>query len=145
MAEPRPTLLLVEDNRDDEQLTLRAIMNCGVDCTVDVVRHGSEVVGWLLSPGRAVPELVLLDYHLPGTSGLDVLRQLRRNPLTQRLPVVMLSGLATDREVLECAAAGASSCGEKPMDVLEYLDSVGAVVRYWLTIDQHPKPLTPIG
>ncbi len=145
MLETRHIVLLVEDNEDDEDLTLRAIENCGVPCTVDVIRHGGEVVGRILGPNGSMPELVILDYHLPGLNGVEVLRELRRSPLTKRLPIVVLSGLGSDRELTECLEEGANSCVQKPMDEKRYLDHVGQLVRYWLTVDRRPEFSIPTG
>lgn len=92
-----------------------------------------------------MPELVILDYHLPGLSGVEILRELRKNPLTKRLPIVVLSGLGSGRELTECLFEGANSCVQKPMDISRYLDHVGQIVRYWLTVDKRPEPSTPIG
>jgi len=145
MLDFRHIVLLVEDNQDDEDLTLRAIQDCGVPCQVDVVRHGGEVVGRILGPAGSIPALVILDYHLPGLSGVEVLRELRRDPSTRDLPIVMLSGLSSDEDLRDCLNEGANSCVQKPMDVNRYLDHVGQIVRYWLTVDRRPEPTGSIG
>jgi CheY-like chemotaxis protein len=138
MAQIKHMLLLVEDSSDDEILTLRAIKNCGVLCTVEVIRRGDLVLGKLLSADHPMPELVLLDFHLPALNGLEVLRQLRKHPATKKLPIVILSGLGSESDLTSCLEEGANSCVHKPDDVSLYLDHVGQIVRYWLTVDRRP-------
>ena len=135
---------MVEDNVDDEELSLRAISKCGIPCDVKVARHGGEVLYLLLSPAGAVPDLVVLDFHLPGYNGLEILRQLRKNEKTRHLPIVMLSGLGKDQDIIDCLSEGANSFVEKPMDARVYVDHVVLIVRYWLTVDTRPEcGLTP--
>ena len=141
MSIKKHSLLLIEDSSDDANLCLRAIAVCGVPCEVHVISHGGEALGLLLSPEGPLPDLVVLDYHLPGASGYEVLRGLRQNERTRLLPIVILSSLATDKQVDECLTAGASSCVEKPMDARAYTDHVSMIVRYWLTVDRRPEGL----
>ena len=129
------SLLLVEDSSDDEALSLRAIGRCGVPCETVVVRDGCEAINLFSSPEGPVPDLVVLDFHLPGYTGLEVLRQLRKQIRTRFCPVVMLSSLASIREKSDCLSEGASSFVQKPVDPQIYVEHIAMIVRYWLTVD----------
>jgi CheY-like chemotaxis protein len=139
MKSIKRSLLLVEDSADDEALSLRAISQCGVPCEVEVVRHGGEALGMLLSPLGPKPDLVVLDFHLPGFNGLEILRQLRKNERTRHVPIVMLSSLQSSQEVSDCLAEGARSFVRKPDKAQAYYDQVGLIIRYWLTVDEPPQ------
>jgi CheY-like chemotaxis protein len=137
------TLLLVEDNSDDEALSLLAISRSGVPCEVGVVRHGGDALDVLLSPEGPVPSLVVLDFHLPGYNGLEILRAIRSNERTRHVPVVMLSSFESDKQIKECLKEGARSYVLKPTDSQVYIENVGLIIRYWLTVDRSiDKPPT---
>jgi len=135
------SLLLVEDSEDDEFLSLRAIKNSGVPCTVQVIRHGDDVLAQLLQEGSRVPNLIVLDFHLPGLNGLEILRQIRANERTRHIPVVMLSGLASNEQLVNCLDQGANSCVIKPVDSVTYVKQVALIIRYWFTVDKRPEHL----
>ncbi len=137
----KPSLLLVEDNSDDESLSLKAVSSSGVLCDVNVIRHGGEAVNSLISASGPVPDLIVLDFHLPGFNGLEILRELRNQERTRYVPVVMLSALESDAEVSDCLIAGANSCVRKPMEPEIYFEQVALIIRYWLTVDRHPEKL----
>ena len=139
MAQPIRTLFLVEDTEEDELLALRGIRRCGVPCDVKVIRHGVEALTTLLDAEGPTPDLVVLDFHLPGLNGLEILRELRRHERTRRVPVVLLSSLASDRQISECLDAGANGCATKPFDATQYEEQVALIVRYWFTVDQRPE------
>lgn len=130
-------VLLVEDNRDDETFSLRAISLAGVSCRVTVIRNGAEVLGYL--PGLArngAPNLIILDYVLPFMDGLQVLKAMRQYPDYRYVPVVMFSDTHSDETLRECYEEGASSCVRKPFDARQYVDTLSKVVRYWLRISE---------
>jgi two-component system response regulator len=129
-------LFLVEDSMEDEVLSLRAVQRCGVPCETVVVRHGGEALDLLLSSEGKVPNLIILDFHLPGLNGLEILRELRKNERTRFVPVVILSSLESPREVENCLLDGANSCVYKPVDPSAYVEFVGQIVRYWLTVNR---------
>jgi CheY-like chemotaxis protein len=135
----RQTLLIVEDSPDDEYLSLRAISACGVPCEVQVVRHGADALSLLLAEDGPTPSLVVLDFHLPGYSGLEILRELRKIERFRHVPVVMLSALESDLEISQCLDLGASSCVQKPIDDAVYAERVMLIVKYWLTVDKRPS------
>ena len=143
MGEQQRSLLLVEDSWDDETLSLRAISACGVQCDVSVIRHGGEALGHLLSPDGPIPDLIVLDFHLPGYNGLEILRELRQQERTRHVPIVMLSALESDKEIVACLREGANSCVQKPMDPQIYSDHVAMIVRYWLMVDKRPEHASP--
>jgi two-component system response regulator len=134
-----PSLLLVEDNSDDESLSLAAISSSGVPCDVHVIRHGGDAVKSLITASGPVPDLIVLDFHLPGFNGLEILRELRKQERTRYVPVVMLSALESDTDISDCLVEGANSCVKKPMDPELYIDHVALIIRYWLTVDQRPE------
>ena len=135
---PKKSLMLIEDNGDDEMLTVRAITKSGIPCNIEVLRHGGEAIARLIAPEGPIPALIILDFHLPGYNGLEILRALRKQPRTRHVPVVILSGLGSDDEVSDCLEGGANSCVQKPMDSTVYIDHVALIVRYWLTVDNSP-------
>jgi len=140
MEGSKHSLLLVEDNYDDEELSLRAISKCGIPCEVKVARNGHDAINLAFAADGLTPDLIVLDFHLPGYNGLEILRRIRANEKTRHLPVVMLSGLGKDQDILDCLSEGANSYVEKPMDARVYVDHVVLIVRYWLTVDTRPDP-----
>jgi CheY-like chemotaxis protein len=93
----------------------------------------------LLSPECPVPDLIVLDFHLPGLSGLEILRELRQHEKTRRVPVVMLSALESSKEISDCLDVGANSCVRKPSDPETCAEHVALIIRYWLTADKRPE------
>jgi two-component system response regulator len=141
------TILLVEDNPDDEELTLRALARNNIGNTVVVVRDGQEAVDWLEGKGlyasrdpNDVPALILLDLKLPKIDGLDVLRRLRANPRTAIVPVVILTSSKEDRDRTEGYYGGANSYVQKPVDFSSFVDAVRQLGMYWLMLNEPPPP-----
>jgi two-component system response regulator len=133
----RRSILLVEDNPDDEALTLRAFRKHFLDGDVSVVRDGVEALAVLLG-SAPLPSVVLLDLKLPKLDGLEVLRRLRAEPRTRHLPVVVLTSSEEDRDLVESYRLGANSYVRKPVDYVEFLDAVGALGLYWLALNKLP-------
>ena len=138
-------ILLVEDNRDDVDLTLRALRQHKLVNDVVVVEDGAEALDYLFARGAyenrdpdAVPQLVLLDINLPKLSGLDVLKQLRQDPRTKLLPVVMLTTSREERDVAESYANGANSYVQKPVDFAAFTEAVKQLGVYWLMLNETP-------
>jgi two-component system response regulator len=141
------TILLVEDNPDDEELTLRALSRNNISNQVVVVRDGQEAVDWLegtgLHAGRDplnIPALILLDLKLPKIDGLDVLRRLRANPRTALVPVVILTSSKEDRDRASGYQSGANSYVQKPVDFTSFVDAVRQLGMYWLMLNEPPPP-----
>ena len=139
------TILLVEDNQDDEELTLRALSRTNIGNQVVVVRDGQEAIDWLEGTGphagrdvTATPALILLDLKLPKVDGLDVLRRLRANPQTAMVPVVILTSSKEDRDRASGYRSGANSYVQKPVDFTEFVAAVRQLGMYWLTLNEPP-------
>ncbi len=140
-------VLLVEDNRDDETLTLRALKRSRIDAEVVVVRDGVEALDFLHQRGqykdrdqKRMPEMVLLDLKLPKVDGLEVLRQLRDYPPTRFLPVVVFTSSTEDRDVVNSYELGANSFISKPVNFDEFIDAASLLGRYWLKLNR-PLPV----
>lgn len=137
-------ILLVEDNPDDEALTLRALEKGHVANLVVVVRDGEEALEYLFRTGRyadvkdPLPEVIMLDLKLPKVSGLEVLKQLRANPATKLIPVAILTSSREDRDLIEGYSLGANSFIVKPVDMEQFTTAVQQVGMYWLVLNQIP-------
>ena len=140
------TVLLVEDNPDDEALTLRAFRKSAPDATVVVARDGVEALDYLLggasSTGveiRELPQLVLLDLKLAGMDGLEVLRRIRAASRTRLIPVVVLTTSMEQGDLVTSYSLGANSYIRKPVDFAQFLDTVRHLGLYWLTMNEVPR------
>jgi two-component system response regulator len=139
------TILLVEDNADDEALTFRALMKNNIGSQLVVARDGAEALDYLFATGQYSgrdlnlgPQVVLLDLNLPKVSGLEVLRQLRANERTRLLPVVILTSSNEDQDRLHGYDNGANSYVRKPVDFNQFIESVRQLGLYWLTLNEQP-------
>jgi len=140
-------ILLVEDNPNDEALTLRALQRHNIRNQVVVVRDGAEALDWLFGRGaydnRDVtlqPQLVLLDLKLPKLSGLEVLRAVRDDPRTKRLPVVLLTSSSEERDVTAGYDYGVNSYVKKPVEFGEFAEAVRQLGLYWLVLNEAATP-----
>ena len=139
------TILLVEDNIDDEMLTLRAFKKNNIVNQVKVVRDGVEALDYLFASGKYAgrdpddtPELVLLDLKLPKMNGLQVLRRLRADSKTRLLPVVILTSSDEDQDVIDSYHLGANSYVRKPVDFAQFTEAVRQLGLYWLVLNVAP-------
>jgi len=136
------TILLVEDNPDDEDLTIRALRQNRIANAVVVARDGEEALRLLLGTGPdaapPLPEVVLLDLKLPKVDGLEVLRRLRAEPRTRLLAVVVLTSSREDRDLVEAYALGANSYVRKPVDFAQFVEAVRQLGLYWLVLNEPP-------
>lgn len=139
------TILLVEDNPDDEALTVRALEINKLQTELVVARDGAEAIEYLFAEGQyagrdinQLPALVLLDLQLPKIDGFGVLKRLRASKHTKHLPVVILTSSAEQEDILDSYGLGANSYVRKPVDFDEFIKTVGQLGPYWLTINQHP-------
>ena len=139
-------ILLVEDNPNDEALTLRALRKSNVVNRVVVVRDGPEALDYLFCQGQyadrdvnEVPHIVLLDLNLPKMGGLDVLRRIRANDRTKLLPVVILTTSNEDRDLVAGYSLGANSYVVKPVDFTQFSEAVRQLGLYWLVVNQQPR------
>jgi two-component system response regulator len=138
-------ILLVEDNPDDEALTLRALRKNKIQNEVVVARDGVEALDFLFGAGAYAgrdvnvwPQVVLLDLKLPKLDGLEVLRRLRANEATRLLPVVVLTSSSEEHDLIESYNLGANSYIRKPVDFLQFVEAVQQLGLYWLLLNQTP-------
>lgn len=138
-------ILLVEDNSDDELLTLRALRKNRIDNPVVVARDGAEALDYLFGRGpyadcckSEMPAVIFLDLKLPKIGGLEVLERLRLDQRTRLLPVVVLTSSREDQDVKEAYSRGANSYIRKPIDFNRFLEEVGQLGNYWLNLNEHP-------
>jgi two-component system response regulator len=139
------TILLVEDDPDDEALTLRALRRGGLQHTLVVARDGVEALDYLFRTGRyagrdleVMPLVVLLDLKLPRLDGLEVLRRIRAEERTRLLPVVILTSSDEERDRLEGYRHGANSYVRKPVDYDQFAEAVRQLGFYWLVLNEAP-------
>jgi two-component system response regulator len=138
-------ILLVEDNPDDEALTLRAFKKNNIANEVMVAHDGLEALDFLFAAGAydgrnqsVQPALVLLDLKLPKLDGLEVLRRLRADPRTRLLPVVILTSSQEEQDIVNGYLGGANSYIRKPVDFRQFMDVVGELGLYWLVLNELP-------
>jgi two-component system response regulator len=143
-------ILLVEDNTDDEALTLRALTRNNIGNEVVVARDGEEALEWLFAEGRYgdrsvhdQPALVLLDLKLPKIGGLEVLRRMRENAATRLIPVVILTSSREEDDRLKGYTNGANSYVRKPIDFAHFVEAVRQVGLYWLVLNEPPPDAPP--
>lgn len=137
----RNSILLVEDNPDDEQLALRAFQKLAITNKVIVARDGVEALDFLFSitPARdSLPAVVLLDLKLPRIDGLQVLERIRSHTETKLLPVVVLTSSKEERDIVESYSRGANSYVHKPICFKEFTEAVSQLGLYWLLLNEIP-------
>ncbi len=129
-------VLLVEDNRDDEALTLLALRESQAPPPVHVARDGAEAIAWLERRDVAPARVVLLDLKLPRLDGFAVLAEIRRHPRWQSVPVVVMSSSSQQEDVLRSYHAGANSYVRKPVRHEDFQATVSHVSHYWLKVNE---------
>lgn len=141
----RKTILLVEDNRQDEMLIMRALRKVNLANAVDVVRDGQQALDYLFREGEFddrppgdMPTVVLLDINLPRVNGLDVLKRLRGDERTRFLPVVLLTSSDEEKDRLTGYQEGANSFVRKPIDFNEFAETAARLGIYWLLTNEPP-------
>jgi len=142
---PQKFILLVEDNPDDEALTLRALNKNKVANSVVVARDGAEAVDFLFGTGahagrdvNDLPQIVLLDLKLPKLDGFEVLRRIRADDRTKMLPVVILTSSKEERDVVQGYRDGCNSYVRKPVNFDEFVDAARQLGLYWLLLNEGP-------
>jgi CheY-like chemotaxis protein len=138
-------VLLVEDNPDDAEFTLRALRKANVALRVALVEDGVQALEFIFGTGSqaqragaALPRVVLLDLKLPKVDGLEVLRRIKGDPRTRALPTVMLTSSRERRDIQACYIAGANSYIVKPVEYAALIAKLGELVRYWLQLNEAP-------
>ena len=139
-------ILVVEDNPDDEALTLRAVRK-HMSHGIVVARDGAEALDFLFGTGRHAgrdvtvsPLLVLLDLKLPKVNGLEVLRRLREDARTRSIPVIVFTSSTEEQDILDSYRLGANSYVRKPVDYGQFCGDLKQVMTYWLSVNQLPPP-----
>ena len=145
MTRKQIEILLVEDNAEDVELTLHTLQRENLANNIHVVRDGEEALEFLFCKGgycdrsfESPPRLVLLDLKLPKINGLDVLKQLKADPRTRSIPVVILTSSREERDLVQGYGNGANSYIQKPVDFDQFRDTVKKAGFYWLLINQQP-------
>lgn len=138
-------ILLVEDNLRDEALTLRALKKSNIVNEVIVARDGAEALDYLFGTGThagrdmtVIPQVVLLDLKLPKVDGLEVLRRMRADARTRRLPVVVFTSSSEEEDMLSSYSIGANSYVRKPVEFDQFLEATKQLGLYWLMLNQAP-------
>jgi two-component system response regulator len=135
------TILLVEDNPDDEALALRAFGRQKIAAEINVVRDGAEALDYLMHRGpyagsERVPSVVLLDLKLPKIDGLEVLRRIRAHEPTRLLPVVVLTSSSQEQDIVASYRLGANSYIRKPVDFDKFMEAAAVLGQYWLVLNE---------
>jgi len=138
-------ILLVEDNPDDEALTVRALEKNNITNDLVVARDGAEALDYLFGTGahagrdpQNLPRVVLLDLNLPKVDGLEVLKRVRADPRTRLAPIVVLTSSKEERDMVESYGRGANSYIRKPVDFNQFVEAVRQLGLYWLVLNEHP-------
>lgn len=141
-------ILLVEDNADDELLTLRALKKNNIRNEVVVARDGSEALDYLFGTGlhagrdlNAMPQIILLDLKLPKVDGFEVLNRVRTSEITKLLPVVILTTSNEDQDRIRGYGLGANSFVRKPVEFDKFIEAVRQLGLYWLILNEPPPVL----
>lgn len=139
------TILLVEDNPDDVELTLRALRQYNLKNEITVVRDGAEALDYLFATGdysdrdtTAMPTVVILDLKLPKVDGLEVLQRMRADERTKLVPVVILTSSKEEQDMINGYKFGANSYVRKPVDFNQFLEAARQLGLYWLVINEPP-------
>ncbi|HGX92117.1 MAG TPA: response regulator [Candidatus Tenderia sp.] len=138
-------LLLVEDNPDDEALTVRALKRHHIANQLIVVRDGEEALDFIFARGAfadrdasVLPQVILLDLKLPKIDGLEVLRQIRANELTRNVPVVVLTSSNEEQDIVNSYDLGANSYVRKPVDFEQFIEAARQLGMFWLVLNETP-------
>lgn len=139
-------ILLVEDNPDDEALTVRALKKNNIANDLSIVRDGIEALDFLFCTGiysnrnpQELPQVILLDIKLPKLDGLEVLHRIRANEKTRLLPVVILTSSKEEQDVIKGYRLGANSYVRKPVDFNQFVEAVRQLGLYWLVLNETPN------
>lgn len=142
-------IMVVEDNQDDLDLTLRAFAKNNILNEIVIARDGVEALDYLFGTGahegrdlRVMPEVILLDLKMPRMGGIEVLRRIRGDARTKLLPVVVLTSSDEERDMIESYECGVNSYIRKPVDFSQFVDAVRQLSLYWMVLNQAPPANT---
>lgn len=143
MKNDKYSVLLVEDNLDDGELTRLAFRECRFPCELVVVRDGQDALDYLFAAGKysardvcQMPQLVLLDLKLPKMNGLEVLKRVRADARTRFLPVVVLTSSKEEQDLIDSYSLGANSYIQKPVSFNQFIDTVSQLGMYWMGLNE---------
>jgi len=137
MTSLRP-IILVEDNPDDERLTIRALRRGNIVNEILVARNGEEALAMVLN-ANPLPSVVLLDLKLPKVDGLEVLRQIRAHERTHKLPVVVLTSSSEEGDIVDSYDLGANSYVRKPVETDKFTEAIRQLGMYWAVVNELPE------
>jgi len=140
MQKSKP-ILLVEDNPDDVDLTIRAFRRNNVSNEIIVARDGVEAIDYLMGENTSLPIIILLDLKLPRVDGKEVLRKIRSTERTKLLPVIILTSSREEEDIIDSYNLGANGYVRKPVDFLEFTEAIKALGLFWLLWNEPP----PVG
>lgn len=135
------TILVIEDNENDQFLIMRSIRKHNIANDIRVVSDGREALDYLQHKGKYeksdhnMPHLILLDLKLPKISGLDVLKEIRKHPKTELTPVIILTSSDEEKDIISSYKLGANSYVKKPIDFTEFADAIKSLGLYWLILN----------
>jgi len=139
-----PKILLIEDNPDDELLTVRAFRKSNLKYELSVARDGAEALDYPLGTGayadwyaHDIPHLILLDLKLPKIDGTEVLEHIRQDERTKLIPVVILTSSKEQEDLIKSYSLGANSCVRKPIDLNQFMDAIQQLGLYWLMLNEN--------
>jgi CheY-like chemotaxis protein len=142
-------ILIVEDNPDDLELTLLTLADFTITDRIQVVRDGAEALDFIFRRGRYAdrdpsdqPKVILLDLKLPRVDGLEVLRQVKRDPVARTIPVVLLTSSSEERDIIEGYKLGVNSYISKPVVFKEFSAAIRSLGLYWLLVNRPPSAET---
>ena len=144
MTQPLVEILLVEDNPDDAELALLALKDKRLTNRIHLARDGAEALAYVFGPGSEAraqsetPRLILLDLKLPKVDGLEVLKRLKADPRTQRIPVVVMTSSREERDVVDSYKLGVNSYIVKPVDYEQFTAAVRQLGEYWMQLNYLP-------
>lgn len=149
MKNTEKIILLVEDNPDDELLTLMAFKENNIVNKVEVARDGAEALAYLFGNGiegadelKTLPQVILLDLKLPKVDGLQVLQQIRSHPRTRLLPVVILTSSKEEVDIVKSYQLGANSYVRKPVDFEQFSEAIKQLGMYWLSLNESSNKIS---
>lgn len=145
----KKVILLIEDNPDDELLTLRAMRKNNIANEIVIARDGAEALDYIFRKGKyegrdsdEQPQVILLDLNLPKIGGLDVLKEIRGNKSTSLYPVVILTSSKEERDLVEGYRLGANSYIRKPVDFNQFSEAIRQLGLYWLVLNEVPDTIS---